>query len=125
MRGIRLIETRRARSLRREATGAERMLWQCLKDRRLDGFKFVRQAPIGPYIADFLCREAKLVVELDGATHSTDEEIAADRRRTRVLGEEGYHVIRFTNEAVFESSEGVCETILVELRKGALISRSG
>ena len=125
MRGIRLIETRRARSLRRDATSAERMLWHSLKDRGLGGFEFVRQAPIGPYIADFLCREEKLVVEIDGATHSSDEEVAADARRTCVLGEGGYRVIRFTNEAVFESSEGVCQTILVELRKGALISRSG
>jgi very-short-patch-repair endonuclease len=78
MRGIRLLETRRARSLRRDAIGAERILWQHLKGRSPSGFKFVRQMPIGPYIADFVCREAKLVVEIDGATHSSAEEIAND-----------------------------------------------
>ncbi len=73
--------------------------------------------PIGPYIADFACRDAKLVVEIDGATHSSDEEIAADNRRTEFLEKHGFRVIRFTNEAVFESVDGVCETILAELRK--------
>jgi very-short-patch-repair endonuclease len=117
MRGLHFIETHRARSLRRNSTNTERVLWQRLKNRNLCGFKFIRQAPIGPYIADFLCRDMKLVVEIDGATHSTDEEIAADRRRTSVLEEQGYRVMRFTNEAVYESPEGVLETILVGLQK--------
>ena len=117
MRGIRLIETRRARSLRRDATSAERILWQHLKGRNLSGFKFVRQEPIGPYIADFACRNAKLVIEIDGATHSSDEEIAVDKWRTEFLEKNGFRVIRFTNEAVFESIDGVCETILAEVRK--------
>ncbi len=93
------------------------MLWQRLKNRGLSGFKFVRQAPIGPYIADFLCREMKLVVEIDGATHSTDEEIAADRRRTSFFEEQGFRVMRFTNEAVYQSAAGVLEIILARLRK--------
>ena len=100
MRGLRLIETRRARDLRRISTSAERILWQRLKNRGPRGFKFLRQAPIGPYFADFLCRDRMLVVEIDGATHSTDEEIAADGRRTEFLEEHGFRVIRFTNEAV-------------------------
>jgi len=117
MRGLRFIETRRARDLRRMSTSAERVLWQHLKGRSLAGFKFVRQAPIGAYIVAFLCREAKLVVEVDGATHSTDEEIAADNRRTQFLEERGFRVIRITNEAVFESAEGVREVILAGLQK--------
>ncbi|MGB8276536.1 MAG: DUF559 domain-containing protein [Methylovirgula sp.] len=117
MRGIRFIETRRARSLRREATSAEGILWQRLKGRNLAGFKFVRQLPIGPYIADFACRETKLVIEIDGATHSADEEIAADKRRTQFLNELGFRVVRFTNEAVFESADGVLQVILAELQK--------
>jgi very-short-patch-repair endonuclease len=117
MRGLRFIETRRARELRDGSTSAERILWQRLRNRSLAGFKFVRQAPIGPYIADFLCRETKLVVEIDGATHSTDEEIASDNRRTRFLEEQGFCIIRFTNEAVFESSDGVLEAILARLEK--------
>lgn len=116
MRGLRFTETYRARSLRRNATTPERLLWQQLKNRGLSGFKFVRQWPIGPYITDFACREVKLVVEIDGATHSTDEEIASDRRRTRFLEEQGWRVVRFTNEAVYESVEGVLELILIELR---------
>ena len=119
MRGIRLIETRRARSLRRTATNAERILWQHLKGRSLDGFKFVHQASIGPYFADFLCREIKLVIKIDGATHSTDEEIAADLRRTNFLEEQGYRVMRFTNEVVFESVHGVLEVILAKLQDHA------
>jgi very-short-patch-repair endonuclease len=117
MRGLHFIETYRARSLRRNSTNAERQLWQRLKNRGVSGFKFVRQAPIGPYIADFLCRDMKLVVEIDGAPHSTDAEIASDQRRTKVLAEQGYRVMRFTNEAVYESAEGVLETILAGLQK--------
>ncbi len=116
MRGIRLIETRRARGFRRDATGAERILWQKLKGRSLSGFKFVRQEPIGPYIADFVCRDAKLIVEIDGATHSSDEEIAADNRRTEFLDKHGFRVIRFINEAVFESVDGVLQIILTKLQ---------
>ncbi|MGB8276677.1 MAG: DUF559 domain-containing protein [Methylovirgula sp.] len=125
MRGIRLIETRRARSLRRMSTSAERILWQQLKGRSLAGFKFVRQVSIGPYFADFLCREIKLVIEIDGATHSTDEEIAADLRRTRFLEEQGFRVMRFTNEAVFESAEGVLAAILAKLQDPPLIPHRG
>jgi very-short-patch-repair endonuclease len=117
LRGLRFIETHRARDLRRSATNAERILWQRLKNRGLASFKFVRQAPVGPYIADFLYREAKLVVEIDGATHSTAEEIASDAFRTRFLEEQGFGVIRFTNQAVFESVDGVLETILARLEK--------
>jgi very-short-patch-repair endonuclease len=116
MRGIRLLETRRARNLRREATRAERFLWPKLKGRNLAGFKFVRQEPIGPYVADFVCREAKLIIEIDGATHSSDDEIAADHRRTHFLEGLGYRVVRFTNDAVFQSADGVLESILAALR---------
>ena len=77
MRGLRIPETNRARALRRDASAAERKLWRSLRGRLLDGHKFVRQEQIGPYYADFACREVKLVVEVDGATHAADEEIAA------------------------------------------------
>ena len=117
MRGIRLIETRRGRSLRRDSTSAERILWRHLKERNLSGYKFVRREPIGPYIADFVYRDVKLIIEIDGVTHSSDEEMAADQRRTRFLEDCGYRVIRFTNEAVFENVDGILECILVELQK--------
>ena len=89
MRGLRVLETRRARELRRLSPAAERILWARLKNRGLQGAKFVRSEPIDPYIADFACRSAKLVVEIDGATHSTDEERAHDRRRTAFLEAQG------------------------------------
>ncbi|MBI1867155.1 MAG: endonuclease domain-containing protein [Methylocystis sp.] len=112
MRGLRILETRRARSLRRDAARAERIMWKLLQNRNLAGFKFVRQAPVGPYFADFLCRERKLIVEIDGETHSRDEEIAHDARRTTFLEESSYRVIRFANAQVFENIEAVGAAIL-------------
>ena len=81
MRGLRLHEARRARHLRKDQTEAERRLWRRLRNRLLGGFKFVRQEPIGPYFADFVCREENLIVEVDGATHSTDGERRHDGKR--------------------------------------------
>lgn len=104
-----------ARKLRRDETVAEKLLWDQLRGRKLNGIKFVRQAPVGPYVADFLCRERKLVVELDGATHATADEIEYDKRRTSFLARSGYRVIRFDNAAVFESVDGVTAIILEAL----------
>jgi len=115
MRGLRFVETQRARALRRDAPGAERLLWGRLRNRRLAGMKFVRQESVGPYFADFACGDAKLVVEIDGATHSTEEEIAHDARRTSFLADTGYRVIRFTNAQVFENAEAVEAAILAAL----------
>ena len=72
----------RARSLRKNDTEAERRLWEELRGSRLNGFKFVRQLPIGPYFADFACRSAKLIVEVDGVTHGDAYEITNDEKRT-------------------------------------------
>jgi very-short-patch-repair endonuclease len=115
MRGLRFIETYRGRQLRRDAPSAEKILWRRLRSRGLAGYKFVRQEPVGPYFADFACRESKLVVEIDGATHSTDEEVAGDARRTAFLEAKGYRVLRFTNEQVFENLEAVETIILAKL----------
>jgi len=98
--------------LRRSQTEAERKLWSKLRNWRLAGFKFVRQEPVGPYYVDLRCRERRLVVEVDGATHSTDEEIAYDERRTAFLQHEGFRVVRFTNGEVFGNMPGVLETLL-------------
>jgi very-short-patch-repair endonuclease len=111
MRGLRILETRRARELRKLSPPAERILWARLKNRGLHGAKFVRSKPIGPYFADFACRSAKLVVEIDGATHSTDEEIAHDKRRTAFLEAKGYRVVRFSNQQVYEDVEAVIDEI--------------
>jgi very-short-patch-repair endonuclease len=120
LRGLRIPEARRARSLRRAQTPAEARLWSKLRNRGLAGYEFVRQEPIGPYFADFLCRERSLIVELDGATHSTEEELARDARRTAFLGSKGYTVLRLLNAHVFNELDGVLETILLALEERAV-----
>ena len=95
-------QIRRARSLRGTDTPAEARLWTNLRGRGLQKFKSVRQAPIGPYIVDLLCREARLIVEVDGATHSEDREIAYDRRREVFLKAEGYQIVRVQNDDVLD-----------------------
>lgn len=99
-----------ARKLRRRSTDAERLLWSCLRSRQL-GAKFVRQFPIGPYVADFACRSVHLAIELDGGQHSE----AVDKPRTVVIEAHGYRVIRFWNNEVIENLEGVLATIAQEL----------
>lgn len=101
-----------ARNLRRHQTEAERLLWSRLRNRRLGGWKFKRQAPIGPYIADFLCGDAWLIVELDGGHHNRDTVAVKDRRRTAELEGCSYLVVRFWNSEVTSDLDGVCETIL-------------
>jgi very-short-patch-repair endonuclease len=108
----------RARELRWDATYAERKLWEELRGRRFEGLKFVRQEPIGPFIADFVCRELKIIVEVDGATHSTDEEIAKDRSRSAYLAREGYRIIRVQNIDVLEGMDGVLESIRRSAERG-------
>jgi very-short-patch-repair endonuclease len=100
-----------ARRLRREETLAEKRLWEQLRNRQFEGLKFVRQSPVGPYVADFLCRELKFIIEVDGATHSTDAEIAHDRRRTQHLSDLGYMVFRVQNEEVLLGMDEVLNLI--------------
>ena len=107
-----------ASSLRRNLTDAESKLWQELRGRRVQGYKFRRQHPIEDYIADFACLSAKLIVEIDGATHSTDEEKAYDVRRTAFLESLGWQVIRFTNDDVYSDVDGVVEAVYAALEKG-------
>jgi very-short-patch-repair endonuclease len=101
---------RRAQDLRANDTEAEARLWQALRDRRLGGWKWRRQVPIGRYIVDFYCADAKLVVELDGGQHS--EQVAYDVRRTAALNASGLRVLRFWNSEVLTNSDGVCWAIL-------------
>jgi very-short-patch-repair endonuclease len=108
-----------ARSLRRNSTNAERRLWQGLRRKQVAGFRFRRQVVLGGFVADFACFEARMVVEVDGATHSTNEETARDAGRSAALSAQGFDVLRFTNEDVFRNLDGVLETIwlrLAELR---------
>jgi very-short-patch-repair endonuclease len=104
-----------ARRLRRVQTPAEARLWSGLRDRRLQSHKFIRQYPIGPFTVDFLCRESRLVVEVDGATHSTDEEIAYDDRRSAYLELQGYRILRILNDDVYRRFDDVMDMILLAL----------
>ena len=91
---------------------AEALLWSELKGRKLGGYKFVRQMPVGPYFADFLCREARLVVEVDGSQHA---ESKYDESRDEFMRSQGHSVLRFWNNDVVKEREGVCRTILAAL----------
>ncbi|WP_269467948.1 endonuclease domain-containing protein [Devosia ureilytica] len=98
----------RARTLRQNSSDAERKLWSLLRGRRMQGNKFVRQLGIGPYIADFVCREAALIIEADGGQHA---ESAKDQTRTAYLNAEGYSVLRFWNQEILLYPEAVWEAI--------------
>jgi len=95
-------------------TDVERKLWFALRDRRLHGFKFRRQATIGPFVVDFLCVEAALIVELDGGQHNEETDV----RRTAFLEERGYRVVRFWNNEVNDSFDGVLREIAAALEGG-------
>jgi very-short-patch-repair endonuclease len=105
----------RTRAFRAQQTAAEEILWRELRNRQLGRWKFRRQHPIGRYIVDFLTLDGKLIIEVDGGTHSTDEERARDEDRTRALERLGFHVVRVTNTDVYENLDGVLTTILHEL----------
>ena len=107
-------DTDRARELRRQATPAERALWEHLS-RSQQGAKFSRQMPVGPYFADFLCRELKLVIELDGHSHDVAPE--RDEIRDTWMAREGYCVLRFTNAEVLRNVEGVMTAIRSEVQR--------
>ena len=108
-----------ARRLRNNATDAERRLWNGVRREQIGGFKFRRQVILNGFVVDFACLEARLILEVDGATHSTDGEIARDAARAASLSAQGYSILRFTNDDVFHNIDGVLETVrlkLIELR---------
>lgn len=111
-------QTIRSRVLRARETSAEAKLWSELRNRHLGGLKFVRQAPAGDYFVDFLCRERKVVVEIDGGTHSTDVELASDTVRSDTLRSLGYRVFRTSNIDVFEHLDEVLSALLAFARAG-------
>jgi very-short-patch-repair endonuclease len=100
-----------ARALRRNSTDAERILWSELRNHRLGGAGFRRQVPIENYIADFVCHGARLVVELDGGQHFSDEGERADTARSAVIEAKGFQILRFGNHDVMTNRAGVLETI--------------
>ena len=105
----------RSRALRANETAAEELLWRELRNRQLARWKFRRQYPIDRYIVDFVTLEGKVIVEVDGGTHSTPQELERDDSRTRCLEGLGFHVLRVTNTDVYKNLEGVLETLLHEL----------
>jgi very-short-patch-repair endonuclease len=106
--------TTRARSLRSGMTDAERLLWQALRYKQLAGQRFRRQFPIGKFIADFVCIEQKLVIELDGGQHQ--DQVEYDQLRTDFLLQNGWRVLRFWNNDVIGNLDGVLTTIAESLK---------
>ncbi len=100
-----------AKNLRGRMTNAEVILWSRLRRKIVHGRKFRRQHPIGPYIADFACVPACLIVEVDGVTHSTDAEVSHDQRRDTFLNKQGWRVMRIANEDIYENLDNVLEEI--------------
>ncbi len=106
----------RARRLRESQTSAEAKLWQALRNRQLARWKFRRQHPVDRYVVDFVTLDGKLIVEVDGVTHSSPSEIERDEVRTEVLEACGFLVLRVSNTDVYENLEGVLELIETSLR---------
>jgi very-short-patch-repair endonuclease len=102
-----------ARSLRKHQTDAENILWRSLRNRRMSGYKFRRQHSIGPFIADFVCLEKKLIIELDGGQHSVKIEL--DSKRTEYLESKGFRVVRFWNNHILHETEAVLDVIFLYL----------
>jgi very-short-patch-repair endonuclease len=107
------INRRRARDMRFDSTKAENMLWQQIRDRRLEGFKFRRQVPLQNYILDFVCFDVKLIIEVDGGQHS---ESKSDEVRDAYFQSQGFQVLRFWNDDVVRNLDGVVLVILGELK---------
>lgn len=105
------------RRLRQNQSMAEARLWGRLRSRRLAGWKFKRQAPFGRYVVDFCCADGRLVIEIDGESHSRAGAAAYDAERSKTIECFGYQVIRLWNSEIAENLEGVCATILVELER--------
>ena len=115
----------RAKTLRRAMTKAETTLWSRLRRGQLNGFHFRRQHPVGAFIADFACAKAKLIIEVDGATHSEDHEIAYDAKRQKQIEDLGWTVLRIWNLDVYENLEGVLENIHLHLTQSSPLRPSG
>lgn len=107
----------RAKAFRRRMTPPEARLWRFLRAHRLHGYGFRRQHPMGPFILDFYCPEARLAVEVDGAVHDDPERIERDRRRTAWLGRQGVRVVRLRATAVRDEIDGVLEFIAGVVRE--------
>ena len=103
-----------ARAMRSDATKAENMLWQALRNKQLDGLKFKRQVPLDGFIADFVCFAPKLIVEVDGAQHAGS---GRDVERDRHFSSQGFMVLRFWNDDIVKNLDGACREILMAAGK--------
>jgi very-short-patch-repair endonuclease len=110
-----------ARTLRRQQTDAERRLWTMLRHRRFEGYKFRRQVPIGPYVADFVCFDCRVIVELDGSQHV---ESRRDQIRDRWLADDGFTVLRVWSNELMQNANGVLLAILSALQDPSSVSAS-
>jgi len=99
------------RELRREQTAAETVLWDLLRDRRLLGLKFRRQCPISRYVADFCCKDQRLILELDGEVHEEERQASHDQNRDAYLRSLGYVILRFPNRQLFDNPSSVLQEI--------------
>ena len=108
------VSLERARELRQRSTDSERRLWYWLRNRQIDGVKFQRHVPLGKYVVDFLAADHRLIVEIDGGQHASQQ--AYDRRRTSWLEAQGYRVIRFWSNEVLANTEGVILAIGTALK---------
>ena len=113
-----ILESRR-RDLRVKQTEAEKILWQKLRNRQINGFKFFRQCSIGKYIADFYCSELRLVIELDGSQHYEENSLEYDKIREEFMKSLDIKTIRFSNLDVFKSLDEVMERVYFEVRKSS------
>jgi len=107
------------RRLRGSSTNAEKKLWKFLRNSQLNGFKFRRQYPVGPYVLDFFCFSKQIGIELDGGGHADPTQKNHDEKRTTFLEEEGIRVLRFWNNDVLDNTEGVLEAILIAFQETA------
>lgn len=114
----------RARELRKNPTPAERRLWSALRGSAVEGAKFRKQQRLGPYFADFACLASRLIVEVDGDTHSGEGAEKHDANRTAFMEREGYRVIRFSNSEVMGNLDGVVQIIRTSLSVGPSPSHS-
>ncbi len=103
------VSQQRAKNLRRRMTPAETILWQRLRGKQLAGLRFRRQEPVGPYVVDFLCFDARLVIELDGVSH--EESFEKDKQRDHYLKQQGYRILRCNNREIGQNLNGVLDTI--------------
>lgn len=113
------------KELRKNQTDAERLLWSKLRNKQLNGYKFFRQYGVGSYIVDFYCPLLKVVIEIDGGQHYSQEGIAYDHQREEFLKTENIKVIRFTNLDVLKNIEGIYETLQIELPQPLFIKKRG